>query len=818
LKRPLFLLLIPLLTIGAIYVSPGMIRPAHADGLIGLVCIADTTTTGCPLAAPTLPGPQPSGLTQHFFVSVLVDSSAALNGFDITLLTDSSVLQPSDATVGNFLTNTHDILKCIGGANKLGSSACPSTDNANTIHYAVAGAISSSPATGVLFQADYLVVGNSANSQISFQTGCTNTSVSGGICVTIESGATASDVENSQTAKFTNIVTGYYDITPSTRTIQVSKGDPPDLNDIVTITSLNTFSGTVTLSASCAPAGPICTIVAPTSVTISNGNPGTGVLNVTVVKSVTPGTYTLNVTGTSGSLPSNSITIQLIVPTPDFTITPSPASLKFNVTSSGNATITIASTGNFNGTITLSVTTSDPTLASATILNQTLHLSAKGTNTTKLTVRASIYGGYTVNVTATSGSINHTSSIGVTVLDFFLQVPNQALTVVNGSSTGSSEAIAVDVPDYYNVTVTVSNTIFVNAITQKGIQGPSSGLSVSCSPTTVVILSINNATVHSIGTGATNCQVTARAVGNYTVTVTASSGAGSRTSTHAVTFPVTVVAPGFTVAVSTSVETVPVSGSSTINVTIANNGLVLNGNITVVMQFSSNNLSPLPVINPPTTIVILTSTLQTSTMTVTITTGSTTPPGNYLLTVTASCTSSSLNSKLPCNSTPSTVTATMLLIVIETTSPHDLSVYSATPNLSSATVGSMINITIVVVNNGKLAENATIQAIVADQTIGSKNVTDLAPGQNVTITIPWNTSGFSPGAYMIGGKVLTVAGETNTSNNLLRYATPVTLNPANTSIFNNAYTLPLIVIGVIVVAAIGIGLFLLPRRKAVPAQ
>lgn len=814
LRRPLVLLLIPLLTIGALYITPGTIRPAHADGLTGLVCIADVTATSCPLAAPTLAGPQPSGNSQHFLVRVLVDSSAALNGFDITLLTDSSILQPSDATVGAFLANPHEVVKCIGGVNKIGTSACPSIDNANTIEYAVTGSISSSPATGVLFQADYLVVGNTANSPISFQTGCTNTSVSGGVCVTIESGATVPDIENSQTAKFTNTITGYFDITPSTRTIQVSKGDPPDTLQFVTITSLNSFSGTVTLSASCSPSGPICSIVPPTDVIISSGNPGTGVLNVTVGRSVNPGNYVLNVTGTSGTLPSNSITIQVIVPTPDFTITPSPPSLKFNVTSSGNATIAIASTGNFNGTVTFSLTTNDPALVSASLLNQTLHLSAKGANSTKLTVRASIYGGYTVNVTATSGSLSHTISIGVTVLDFILQVPNKVLTVVNGSLTGGSETVAVDVPDYYNVTVTFSNTIFVNVITQNGIKGPSSGLNVACSPTTVVILSINNATVHSIGTGAANCKVTARAVGNYTVTLTASSGAGSRTSTHEVTFPVTVIAPGFAVAISSSVETVPVSGVTKINVTIANNGLVLNGNITVVMTFSSSDLS----INPASVIVILNSTSQTFIIPAIITTSSTTPPGDYLLTITAACTRSSLDPKLPCNSTPSTETATMLLIVIETTSPHDLTVYSVTPSSTSATTGSVIDITITVTNNGKQAENAMIQAIVSDQTIGTMNVTGLPAGQNATVTIPWNTSGYSPGAYVIGGKVAIVTGETNSTNNLMRYSKPVTLNAANTGILNSAYTLPLIIIGVIVVAAIAIGLFLLPRRKPVPAQ
>ena len=39
-KKPLVVLLIPLLTIGALYVTPGTITPAHAAGLVGLLLFA----------------------------------------------------------------------------------------------------------------------------------------------------------------------------------------------------------------------------------------------------------------------------------------------------------------------------------------------------------------------------------------------------------------------------------------------------------------------------------------------------------------------------------------------------------------------------------------------------------------------------------------------------------------------------------------------------------------------------------------------------------------------------------------------------------
>ena len=78
-----------------------------------------------------------------------------------------------------------------------------------------------------------------------------------------------------------------------------------------TLTSVNTFSGMVTLSASGCPSGSTCSF-SPNPVMVPSG--GTGKSTFTVAtKSTTPiGTYTITLTGTSGSL-KHSITVQLRV-------------------------------------------------------------------------------------------------------------------------------------------------------------------------------------------------------------------------------------------------------------------------------------------------------------------------------------------------------------------------------------------------------------------------------------------------------------------------------------------------------------------------
>jgi hypothetical protein len=133
-------------------------------------------------------------------------------------------------------------------------------------------------------------------------------------------------------------------------------------------------------------------------------------------------------------------------------------------------------------------------------------------------------------------------------------------------------------------------------------------------------------------------------------------------------------------------------------------------------------------------------------------------------------------------------------------------------------VGTDVTITVQIVNLGLVSENSTVVAIVGEQTIAQKNVT-LAPGQNMNVTFTWKTSGFEPKAYMIGGKILAVSGETNTGNNEYRQATPVTLTSANTNAFTSGVVLPLVAIAAVIAAgAMGTFFYILPRRRIATTQ
>jgi len=87
----------------------------------------------------------------------------------------------------------------------------------------------------------------------------------------------------------------------------------------ITLTSVNSFSGTVTLSAAVSPSGPQASLN-PSSVTLTSSGSASSTLTVSTTTStsgysstlVSQGSYTINVTASSGSL-SHSIPLSLTV-------------------------------------------------------------------------------------------------------------------------------------------------------------------------------------------------------------------------------------------------------------------------------------------------------------------------------------------------------------------------------------------------------------------------------------------------------------------------------------------------------------------------
>jgi len=211
-------------------------------------------------------------------------------------------------------------------------------------------------------------------------------------------------------------------------------------------------------------------------------------------------------------------------PTPDFSLSVSPASLSVAQGGSGNGTISTSVSGGFNSALSLSVSglpsgvtaSFNPTsIAAPGSGNSTLTFSASSTATT---------GSSIVTVTASGGGVTHTATITLTVTaaatpDFTLSASPGSLSVAQGSG-GSS---------------TISTTVFggFNSAISLSASGLPSGVAASFNPSSIAAPGSGNSTLTF---SASNTATT----GTTNVTVAATGGG----VTHTATVALTVTAPG----------------------------------------------------------------------------------------------------------------------------------------------------------------------------------------------------------------------------------------------------------------------------------
>jgi subtilisin family serine protease len=174
-----------------------------------------------------------------------------------------------------------------------------------------------------------------------------------------------------------------------------------------TVTPSGGFSGTVTFSASGLPAGAVASFN-PASVTGS----GFSTMTVTTSGTTPAGSYTLTITGTSGSLVhSTTVTLVVASATADFSLSATPSSQTVVRRGSTTYTVTVAPSGAFAGTVTFSV--SGLTGGASASFNPT-SVNTSGSST--MTVNAgNKTGTFTLTITGTSGSLQHSTSVTLIV-------------------------------------------------------------------------------------------------------------------------------------------------------------------------------------------------------------------------------------------------------------------------------------------------------------------------------------------------------------------------------------------------------------------
>jgi hypothetical protein len=193
---------------------------------------------------------------------------------------------------------------------------------------------------------------------------------------------------------------------PAVSLVQGSSG-----SSSINATSVNSFVGPISLTSTLSLPG-LTVSIANSTIVLSANRTTLTTLMVSAGTNVV-GYFTIIVTASGGGI-IHSVNIQVYVaPKPDFSLTAFPPSLTVQAGSSALAAVSLTSLNGFTGPVTLS-STAPAGFASNFGLNPIL--GGSGSSTLSLSILSTVpVGNYTVTVTGTGGSFNHTVAIRVTV-------------------------------------------------------------------------------------------------------------------------------------------------------------------------------------------------------------------------------------------------------------------------------------------------------------------------------------------------------------------------------------------------------------------
>ncbi len=301
--RRLFLLIVAL-SLSPVAFAP--VLPRAYGGLVGVVCIADATSTSCPAAPIPISGPAGTSLE----VAVNIQGSDALNGFDIFVRADPTIVHPVNVNLtGNVLgTNIFVLAQCIESSGS-GCSAQQTGPGIVRLAAVALGFATVSPTTGRLFTITYNIVQNSAGITVDYETGCTGTSVSPNFCVSVVYGG-AIVPETIQTSLTSG--QGDFSISAPPSALVLPRGS--FVLSTVTLSSIAGFFGGISLSTTVSPSARngLLVTLADSSVVLQSGTSTMVNLGVDAFSKTPPLTYTVTVTATSG-LKSHSVSITVKV-------------------------------------------------------------------------------------------------------------------------------------------------------------------------------------------------------------------------------------------------------------------------------------------------------------------------------------------------------------------------------------------------------------------------------------------------------------------------------------------------------------------------
>ena len=184
-----------------------------------------------------------------------------------------------------------------------------------------------------------------------------------------------------------------------------------------TVTAINGYAGTANFSVSGLPAGATGTFN-PTAATGS----GSSTLSVTTGSSTAAGTYLLTITATGGSLVHSTTATLVVNASPDFTIGASPGCQTVIAGTAASYTTTLAAVNGYSSTANFSV--SGLPAGTAGTFSPTAATSSGSSTLSVATSSSTAPGTYLLTITATSGSLVHSTT--ATLVVSLVSKPNSA--------------------------------------------------------------------------------------------------------------------------------------------------------------------------------------------------------------------------------------------------------------------------------------------------------------------------------------------------------------------------------------------------------
>src|SRR5438093_7993926 len=252
-----------------------------------------------------------------------------------------------------------------------------------------------------------------------------------------------------------------FTVTPVPNQLVIQPGAAASTNLI--LTSINGFTGTISLSATISPSnGTAPTVtVTPASVRLKQGVNSSSILQVSTTTTIATGAYTVTIVAAAQALKitHTALVAVLLAQPPDFQFVLEPSSETVSLGSSRTSFYTIASLNGFAGTVS-PVPSNIPVNVGVGTSQVTVVAGGNVTGNVFINVGSNAFPGtYSILFTATSGSLSHTATLTLTISatavpDFSITTNPIFLTIPEGSVG----FVSITLPSIGNLTGTVSLT------------------------------------------------------------------------------------------------------------------------------------------------------------------------------------------------------------------------------------------------------------------------------------------------------------------------------------------------------------------------